>query len=75
MPIVKKTVRGGVYLYYTHWAKGKLHEEYIGPADDANAMGTALRRRLVWLNEKKAKIQSEIDKVQSELWRISRSWV
>ena len=75
MPIVKKTVRESVYLYYTHWDKGKLHEEYIGPADDANAMVTALRRRLVWLNEKKAKIQSEIDKVQSELWRISKSWV
>ncbi len=75
MPIVKKKVRGQSYIYYTYWNKGKLREEYIGRADDDQAMIIALRKRLVWLKKKKDKIQQEINKNQSELWRLSRSWV
>ena len=75
MPIVKKKVRGRSYIYYTYWNKGKLREEYIGRADDDQAMIIALRKRLVWLKKKKDKIQQEINKNQSELWRLSRSWV
>ena len=75
MPIVKKKVRGHIYLYYTYWSKGKLHEEYVGPAKDPEAMKKALRKRLIWLQGKKEEIQKEIDSVQSKLWRITRSWV
>ena len=75
MPIVKKKVRGHIYLYYTHWNKGKLHEEYIGPEKDPEAMKKALRKRLNWLQGKKEEIQKEIDRIQSKLWRLTRSWV